>query len=354
MPPTVREVIASGRAGWGKPELRMPTLSMLRHCTESMMRALSGDNQQRAAAIGGHVDAEDMLRARECLECPEVNDLDWLALLALARSTTGAAALDVDGFDVLVQFISSVVLTFSRRLVQPSLATTFVEAARLAQRSNASIATKEAICRVLFAIAKAGHTYELYDTIPIVSRFLLAAGDDLLMVAASTLQAMCSGGSLATESLLCSDGVQNLCALLYSPNPRVVGRALNALHALSVDLNICKELCMVGAVPILTVIIQHARDASAVASAAGLLQNIGREKSSSIVLQASGTAQCIMPLLIGGDTQLQAAAVGVLLNMHGGSEESRGALKAVISAVIVEEALRSIVGGGEGREYLPP
>ncbi len=305
----------------------MPTLSILRKACEGLASS---------AAVQQVPTREQLLH-----DCPDPADKDWQSLVALAAM--GATALDVDAFDAIVQFLCSVLLAFPGRLLLPALSTTFVEAARLAQRSNAHPATREMICRVLFSLAKTGLTYELHDAIPSVSRWLTVPYEPLLCASATTVQALCSGSSLATESLLCCDGVQNLCGLLLMGSPLVVAKAVNALHALSVDLNVCKEILAVGAVPLLTVLVDSSADGLIVAAAAGLLQNIGREKTSGGVMQASGAVRCVMPLLLSTDAALQAAAIGVLLNMHSGSDESRVALKALIQHSIVEEAVRGIV-----------
>lgn len=171
-------------------------------------------------------------------------------------------------------------------------------------------------------------------------------------MACSAVQVLCSGSSLSMECLLCSGGVQSLCALLYSPYEKAVRQCLNALHALTVDLNVCREVCALGAVPLIIFLIRNASGSgkgsesssgsTLVAAAAGTLQNIGREKSSAGVLSGSGAVDGVAPLLMSSDPAVQAAAVGVLLNMHDGTPESRRALKAVLEAAIVSEALSSV------------
>lgn len=169
---------------------------------------------------------------------------------------------------------------------------------------------------------------------------LLRHEDHQVQEASSTFVQVLCCGSIEIESFLCSGGCEALSSLLHSPKPTVITKSLQSCHALSRDINFCRELCECGVVPVLTLLTGCLYSGTV---AAGILQNVAREKSSYDVLESSEAVESVTALLLDGDPSSQAAALGFLLNLHNGSDESRRALVEVLKSAIVEQCVAECV-----------
>jgi hypothetical protein len=194
--------------------------------------------------------------------------------------------------------------------------------------------------RVAYLYSRSGFADAFFDLIPRLPGLLSSQCNTVVETCCACTVSLCTG-SLAIESFICTGGCKSLCGLLFSPCESVIARAINTIHALSLDLNFCKEICECGGVPLLSLLLETALNYESISDAAGALQNIGREKSSGAVLVQTGTAESVVPLLTSSEPSLQAAAVGVLLNMHHGSDMSRCVLRTVLSAVILGENIEA-------------
>jgi hypothetical protein len=181
--------------------------------------------------------------------------------------------------------------------------------------------------------------HEFFDCCAHLPNMLLGANDQVQEAAITMTQVLCSS-SLTVEAFMCSGGCVALTSLLHSPKGPILRKVLQACHALSRELNFCQEMNALGAIPILGLLLRR-RDSSAVA--AGVLQNVARERSSLSILDSSRIVESVSPLLFATDPLAQASAIGFFLNLHGGSSESRLALITVLKSSILEQCFDECV-----------
>lgn len=183
------------------------------------------------------------------------------------------------------------------------------------------------LLRAIRRLSELGNTAVLFDCIDMLPSSLRRSDVDVQSLACDCVSNLCNS-SIAIQSFLCANGMLSLSFILFEGRENLVVRGLYALHKLSTDLNCAKEICQVGLVPFLTSMLGME---SLNESVGGILQNIGREKSSWPVLVASGVVERIVPLLHSPNTTVQTLAVGVIMNMHQGHSESREILRSILS-----------------------
>lgn len=176
----------------------------------------------------------------------------------------------------------------------------------------------------------------LFECSYFLPRFIKSSHRSVQEIACNCVHVVCSG-SLATESFVCAGGCDALGALLHSCSRWY---ALSALHALSKDINVAREIAHCGIIPVLQAVIDD-DDPLTVSTAAGILQNIGREKSCAHVLLACEVVDSMTPLIFSPNATLQAAAIGVLLNASSESQDVRSALSSALRFALLEQMLAS-------------
>lgn len=180
---------------------------------------------------------------------------------------------------------------------------------------------------------------EFFDCCSCLPSMLLASDDRVQEAVATMTQVLCST-SLTIEAFVCAGGCVSLTSLLHSSKESVLKKNLQTCHALSREINFCKEMSALGVIPILGLLLHRTGVASV---AAGILQNVAREKSSLSVLDSSRIVESVSPLLFTSDPVAQASAVGFLLNLHSGSTESRRALIAALTSSVLQQCFDECV-----------
>lgn len=169
----------------------------------------------------------------------------------------------------------------------------------------------------------------------------------LHIVASAVLQTLCLR-PLGRELLLQCDGVARLVALLFAPSDVVVTRAVAALHCATADLNVARAVCEAGGVQPVLSLTDGCCGGEAVRHASGALQNMSRDRETADLLSQAGAAELLLRVVGGGDASLQASAIGAVLNMHQGDDESRDVLKQALSSFVAAAHVEQLVEGIAG------
>ena len=179
-------------------------------------------------------------------------------------------------------------------------------------------------------LAGTGNAALLFDCISLMPFVVRSTDEEIQILACDCVSSLCTS-SIAVQSFLCANGLLSIASIILTTQSETVCHALHTLHTLSSDLNCAREICQIGLIPVLVSMLEEARF---VCSVAGILQNIGREKSCWPVLISSGVVEHIVHLLQISSPFIQARAVGVLMNMHQGNAESRDTLRSILSLQI--------------------
>jgi hypothetical protein len=178
------------------------------------------------------------------------------------------------------------------------------------------------------------------DAIQPLVRCLGSVRPELQAVASGCVQSLCLVSSLAREDIVNAGGISRLVALLYCADTTAV-RAIAALHCATADLNVCRAVREAGGIHPVAILLR-AEDNDIVAHAAGTLQNISRDRDSVAVVLSARVVDLMMPVLLSGNCQLQASAIGALLNLHQGDAESRNQLKATLTMTVTAAAIDDV------------
>eukprot|EP01079_Euglenida_sp_SAG-EU17-18_P002546 gene2546-3277_t len=173
------------------------------------------------------------------------------------------------------------------------------------------------VCRdgcyvVLNLCYKPAHVPHLVPAIPMLIGSL--AGDpDLRTAAASALQGLCQF-PMTKQAVTEQDGGGALIRALDPHHHQSAARVLGALRNLTSHVPAAVQVRSAEGIP---VILSCMRDAPAAVTrpAAGLVQNMLRDKDSVVAMRSAGASEVLLPVVCSSDVSSQVSAVGALLNL---------------------------------------
>jgi hypothetical protein len=270
----------------------------------------------------------------------EEDDLSYLSTVARNQKLAGDAVMCVAVIRALRTAVS-----WKRNIRQPPepIARAAIAVLDSAARASLVDALVEAAFVVLRIISDERNVFLAQEAAPPLCRCLTLPSAQLQIVSCACLQVLVTYNS-ARAALTTFGGTEALVGLLYSNSVDVVERALAALHTAAVDLEITSCIRRMGGVHlVITWLAKDEATAGIRKHAAGLAQNLSRDRDSAHALAEAQAVETFIPALAGSnDVELQASLVSTLLNMHTGDAASRQTLKSVLADAIACSVAESV------------
>ena len=253
-------------------------------------------------------------------------------------------AMDADVYERMTGLLHALLKRpQNRKQLEGQVLSTVIESVKLAVTNHNVEASRWAILSMLRCLVIPDSRIHCIDSVPhLVNAMFVCAKNPTVQAASASIIQLIGETSLGRDELKKWNAIPALVSLLFHDSLNVVQRALSALQELTCDLSCCQLVGDAGGVFPIIALLGMRKSPDVTRIAAGVVQNLSRDKETVGLVQAAGATEAVTPLLLDSNPSVQCSAVGALLNLHMGDSESRATLKRVIALTIAEAAIADI------------